>query len=123
MITGVIDLVFEHDGRFYIADYKSNLLGNTLADYTPERLRRAMLDRRYDLQYLLYILALHRYLQQRVPGYEYGRHMGGAVYLFLRALRPAHGPACGVFHDLPPAEVIDRLNLLVLAAPSREILP
>jgi exodeoxyribonuclease V beta subunit len=123
MITGVIDLVFEHDGRFYIADYKSNLLGNTLADYTPERLRRAMLDRRYDLQYLLYILALHRYLQQRVPGYEYGRHMGGAIYLFLRALRPAHGPACGVFHDLPPAEVIDRLNLLVLAAPSREILP
>lgn len=123
MITGVIDLVFEHDERFYIADYKSNLLGSTLADYTPERLRRAMLERRYDLQYLLYILALHRYLQHRLPGYDYARHMGGAVYLFLRALRPSRGPACGVFHDLPPVALIDRLNLLVLAAPAQEGVP
>lgn len=123
MINGVIDLVFEHDGRFYIADYKSNLLGSTLADYAPQRLRRAMLDRRYDLQYLLYILALHRYLQQRLPGYDYSQHMGGAVYLFLRALRPANGSAYGVFHDLPPAALIERLDLLVLAAPQQEEQP
>lgn len=123
MINGVIDLVFEHDGRFYIADYKSNLLGSALADYAPERLRRAMLDRRYDLQYLLYILALHRYLQQRLPGYDYSQHMGGAVYLFLRALRPANGSAYGVFHDLPPAALIERLDLLVLAAPQQEEQP
>lgn len=120
MITGVIDLVFEYDGRFYIADYKSNLLGSSLADYAPERLRRAMRERRYDLQYLLYILALHRYLQQRLPDYDYARHMGGALYLFLRALRPGNGPGCGVFSDLPPQSVVDRLNTLVLAAPAQE---
>src|SRR5690606_11961045 len=62
MITGVIDLVFEHEGRFYIADYKSNYLGSSLEDYAPGRLRRAMLERRYDLQAVLYVLALHRYL-------------------------------------------------------------
>ena len=82
-----------------------------------------MLDRRYDLQYLLYILALHRYLQQRLPGYDYSQHMGGAVYLFLRALRPANGSAYGVFHDLPPAALIERLDLLVLAAPQQEEQP
>ncbi len=116
LITGVIDLVFEHDGRYYIADYKSNLLGNALQDYAPPQLRRAMLERRYDLQALLYVLALHRYLQQRLPDYSYARHMGGAFYLFLRGLRVEHGPASGVFHDCPPVSLIARLELLLRPA-------
>ncbi len=110
MITGFIDLVFEHEGRFYIADYKSNLLGLHLSDYAPEALKKAMFDRRYDLQYLLYILALHRYLQQRVPHYHYDQHMGGAYYLFLRGMRPEQGPRYGVFFDLPPHSLIDELD-------------
>lgn len=110
MITGFIDLVFEHKGRFYIADYKSNLLGLRLSDYAPEALKKAMFDRRYDLQYLLYILALHRYLAQRLPHYHYDQHMGGAYYLFLRGMRPEHGPRYGVFFDLPPHSLIDDLD-------------
>lgn len=110
MITGFIDLVFEHEGKFYIADYKSNLLGLRLTDYAPEALAGAMFDRRYDLQYLLYILALHRYLQQRVPQYHYDQHMGGAYYLFLRGMRPEHGPRYGVYFDLPPFSLIDELD-------------
>ena len=110
MITGFIDLVFEHEGRFYIADYKSNLLGMRLTDYAPAALTKAMFDRRYDLQYLLYILALHRYLQQRVPHYHYDDHMGGAYYLFLRGMRPEHGPRYGVYFDLPPHSLIDELD-------------
>lgn len=113
LITGVIDLVFEHEGRFYIADYKSNLLGNALQDYAPSLLRRAMLERRYDLQSLLYVLALHRYLQQRLPDYAYERHMGGALYLFLRGLRVEQGPASGVVHDCPPVSLIARLEWLL----------
>ncbi len=116
LITGVIDLVFEHEGRFYIADYKSNLLGSALQDYAPALLRRAMLERRYDLQALLYVLALHRYLQQRLPDYAYERHMGGALYLFLRGLRVQHGPASGVFHDCPPISLIARLEQLLRPA-------
>lgn len=110
MITGFIDLVFEHEGRFYIADYKSNLLGMRLSDYTPEALRKAMFDRRYDLQYLLYTLALHRYLKQRVPHYHYDQHMGGAYYLFLRGMRPEHGPRFGVYFDFPPRMLIEELD-------------
>ena len=102
--------MFEHEGRFYIADYKSNLLGMRLTDYAPAALTKAMFDRRYDLQYLLYILALHRYLQQRVPHYHYDDHMGGAYYLFLRGMRPEHGPCYGVYFDLPPHLLIDELD-------------
>lgn len=116
MITGFIDLVFEHEGRFYIADYKSNLLGLRLSDYAPEALKKAMFDRRYDLQYLLYILALHRYLQQRMPHYHYDQHMGGAYYLFLRGMRPEHGARYGVFFDLPPHSLIDELDQRIFGA-------
>lgn len=122
MITGFIDLVFEHEGRYYIADYKSNLLGKRLSDYAPEALQRAMFDRRYDLQYLLYILALHRYLRQRVPHYHYDQHMGGAYYLFLRGMRPEHGPRFGVFFDLPPLSLIDELDQSVFGVyPTEEM--
>ncbi|MEK7260230.1 MAG: hypothetical protein AAB211_10615, partial [Pseudomonadota bacterium] len=90
-------------------------LGTQLDDYAPDKLRRAILDRRYDLQYLLYVLALHRYLRQRVRVYDYSRHMGGVYYLFLRGLRPASGPRYGVFHELPSPELIEKLDQQVFA--------
>ena len=118
MITGIIDLVFEHEGRFYIADYKSNYLGSSLEDYAPARLRRAMLERRYDLQAVLYVLALHRYLRQRISDYDYQRHMGGVYYLFLRGMRPQHGARYGVFHDCPALDLVERLDQVILGAAS-----
>ncbi len=114
MVTGVIDLVFEHDGRFYVVDYKSNLLGRRFDDYAPQALTEAMLGRRYDLQYLLYTLALHRYLGTRLPGYDYAHHIGGVLYLFLRGMRPATGPERGVFHTRPPWGLIDALDRQIL---------
>ena len=101
LITGAIDLIFEHNGKFYLVDYKSNHLGNTLKDYRPEQLAQAMLDRRYDLQSWLYTLALHRYLQQRLPNYDYANHFGGCYYLFLRGLRIQQGPDYGVHFHRP----------------------
>ena len=110
MVNGIIDLVFEYQGKFYIADYKSNFLGGSLDDYLPDRLRQAVFDRRYDLQYLLYTLAVHRYLRQRLDNYRYSEHFGGVYYLFLRGMRPEHGPACGVFHDRPGEQLIEQLD-------------
>jgi exodeoxyribonuclease V beta subunit len=110
MVTGVIDLVFEHDGRFYVADYKSNLLGRRFDDYAPDALGAAILARRYDLQYLLYTLALHRYLGSRLPGYDYARDLGGVFYLFLRGMRPETGPGRGVFFTRPPQALIETLD-------------
>lgn len=117
MITGVIDLIFEHEGRYYVADYKSNYLGAALEDYTPPILKRAMLDRRYDLQYLLYVVALHRYLRQRIPSYDYSESMGGVYYLFLRGMRPECGADYGVYFDLPPLGLIEELDKNIFGLP------
>ena len=113
MVNGIIDLVFEHEGKYYIADYKSNFLGGRLSDYSPPELKKAVLERRYDLQYLLYTLAMHRFLGQRLPDYRYNHHMGGVFYLFLRGMRPPSGPDRGVYFDLPDRALIEALDLEV----------
>jgi exodeoxyribonuclease V beta subunit len=109
-LRGFIDLVFQHEGRFYLVDYKSNRLGASAADYDQPALVRAMAEHHYFLQYHLYTLALHRHLRTRVAGYAYERHFGGAFYLFLRGMSPEHPPGTGVFCDLPSASLIDALD-------------
>jgi exodeoxyribonuclease V beta subunit len=115
MITGVIDLVFEYQGKYYLADYKSNYLGASLEDYTQQNLERAILDRRYDLQYLLYSIALHRYLSRRIPDYQYERDFGGVYYLFIRAMRPNQKTPHGVYFDLPDFADLNALDTLLTA--------
>jgi exodeoxyribonuclease V beta subunit len=117
LMTGVIDLVFVHQDRYYIADYKSNFLGTSVEDYCPEKLQLAMLERRYDLQSLLYSVALHRFLKQRLNGYNFEQHFGGAYYLFLRAMRPQHGARYGVHFDRPAEPAIQALDQLMRFTP------
>jgi len=110
LMTGYIDLVFRYQGRFYLADYKSNYLGGDAADYGQDNLALAMAGHRYDLQYLIYCVALHRYLGLRLADYDYDRHFGGVFYLFLRGMRPDLGPGSGVWHALPPRSLIEGLD-------------
>ncbi|HBO37829.1 MAG TPA: exodeoxyribonuclease V subunit beta, partial [Pasteurellaceae bacterium] len=70
----------------YLLDYKSNLLGGQPQDYNQSALARIMTEHHYDLQYLLYTLALHRYLQNRLPDYQYDSHFGGVIYAFMRGM-------------------------------------
>lgn len=112
-MKGFIDLVFEADGRFYLVDYKSNWLGPEPAAYQPERLAEAMARDAYVLQYLIYTVALHRYLRLRVADYHYEQHFGGVFYLFLRGMDPARGAACGVFQDRPALELVTALDGLM----------
>lgn len=99
MLKGFIDLVFRHEGRYYLLDYKSNWLGEDREAYTRPAMEQAMRAHRYDLQYQLYSLALHRYLRHRLADYDYDRHFGGVIYLFLRGMdgqeggRDLHHPA------------------------------
>ncbi len=111
MLKGFIDLVFCWQGRYYLLDYKSNWLGENNAAYTPEAMARAMAEHRYDLQYQLYALALHRYLRHRLADYDYQRHFGGVFYLFLRGLA-ADNPGNGVFYCRPDPALIDGLDNL-----------
>jgi len=115
MVTGVIDLVFEHQGLWYIADYKSNYLGPSPADYAQGRLLDAVHGHRYDLQALVYTLALHRYLVARLPGYAYGSHFGGVLYLFLRGMHPGHAPGTGVYALRPDPGLVATLDREVFA--------
>ncbi|MFM1988932.1 MAG: RecBCD enzyme subunit, partial [Pseudomonadota bacterium] len=117
MLKGFIDLVFEHDGRYYVADYKSNRLGDDDAAYTPDAMAASVLQERYDLQYVLYLLALHRLLRARLPDYDYDRHVGGAVYLYLRG---ADAPGHGVHAERPPKALIEALDRLFARASAKE---
>lgn len=105
-LHGYIDLVFQHRGQVWIVDYKSNRLGLRIEDYAAERLGAAMDAAGYRLQYLLYSVAVVRWMRQRVPGWDYARDFGGVLYLFLRGLDPALGPTHGVFADRPDAAFI-----------------
>jgi len=109
MLKGFIDLVFEHNGQYYVLDYKSNTLGENDSAYTDQTMGDAILNKRYDLQYVLYLLALHRLLKARLPGYDYDQHIGGAVYLFLRGVNSASG---GAFTDKPPRALMEQLDAL-----------
>jgi exodeoxyribonuclease V beta subunit len=103
MLTGFMDLVIEHDGRYWVIDYKSN----KLPSYAPDQLQAAVLEKRYDVQYVLYILALHRLLKIRLPNYNYGQHMGGAIYMFLRGIDQEQA---GVHATRPPEALIKALD-------------
>nr|WP_067288737.1 exodeoxyribonuclease V subunit beta [Marinobacterium profundum] len=112
MLKGFVDLVFRVDERYYIADYKSNHLGHDTHAYAQEALEAAMLEHRYDLQYQLYTLALHRLLRQRLPDYDYDTHMGGVFYLFVRGMRADAQDRCGVFERRPDKALIESLDRL-----------
>jgi len=109
MLKGFVDLVFEHEGRYYVADYKSNWLGPDDGAYTLEAMRDEVLHHRYELQYSLYLFALHRLLRSRLPDYDYERHVGGAVYVFLRGHA---APSQGLHLERPPAALMEALDRL-----------
>ncbi|AVD84856.1 exodeoxyribonuclease V subunit beta [Pseudomonas sp. SWI6] len=108
MFKGFIDLAFELDGRYYVADYKSNWLGPDIQAYDGMAMEKAILEHRYDLQYVLYLLALHRQLRARLPDYDYDRDVGGALFIFLRGASSGHG----VYFAKPPRVLIDALDAL-----------
>ena len=105
-LRGYVDLVVEHAGRWYILDYKSNWLGPRPDDYAPAALHAGMRAGGYTLQYVVYLVALHRYLAVRIPDYDYARHVGGAFYLFVRGIDPAAGMGRGVYFDRPSTECL-----------------
>lgn len=107
-MIGTIDLLLCHDGRYYIVDYKSNNLGADPARYEPSVLPGVLAREHYYLQFLIYTIAVHRYLRTRITGYAYDTHFGGVYYLFLRGMRT--GTQDGVFFHRPPLALIEALE-------------
>ena len=100
LMTGKIDLTYVRDGRWYVLDYKSN----RLPDYAPAQLEAAMRHSEYDLQALIYTVALHRWLRFRIgAGYDYARDFGGIRYLFCRGLDASRPVSPGMYaHSFAP---------------------
>lgn len=111
MLKGFADLVFEHAGRYWVLDYKTNALGPGDAAYTQAAMELGMAEHRYDIQATIYMLALHRLLRSRLgDAYEPRRQLGGAVFLFLRGIanRDTHG-CCVLGPDLELLGGLERL--------------
>ncbi|MEQ8484682.1 MAG: exodeoxyribonuclease V subunit beta [Pseudomonadales bacterium] len=113
LMQGFIDLTVEADGRYWVVDYKTNRLGERAADYGRDALAHAVRHGSYDLQYLIYLVALHRHLGRALPDYDPARHLGGAQYLFLRGLDGTSADT-GVFVDTPDPDFIVALDDLFL---------
>jgi len=107
-LSGVVDLAFEHDAKWWLVDWKSNHLGDTDQDYASDALANAMMQAHYTLQYHLYLLALHRHLSARQPGYDPALHWGGVVYVFLRGVT-GQGEG-GWFRDAPTPALLEALD-------------
>jgi exodeoxyribonuclease V beta subunit len=110
-LTGFIDLICAYPrsgtSRYYVMDYKTN----SLQDYGPDSLTHAMREHNYGLQYWIYTVVLHRYLQTRLPDYDYETHFGGVRYLFVRGMSPDR-PMSGVYQDRPDLERVEALAAL-----------
>lgn len=109
LMTGKIDLTYTTGGRWYVLDYKSN----RLPGYDAPQLARAMAHSEYDLQALIYTLALHRWLRFRLgDAYEYARDFGGIRYLFCRGLDASRVDSPGVHAQVYPEALVDALDQL-----------
>ena len=113
-MTGFMDLVVRHQGRYHLLDWKSNWLGASPAAYTPEALRLSMAENHYFLQYHLYCLALDRYLRLRLADYDYAEHFGGVHYVYLRGVDP-DVPGQGVHFNRPDTQFLMELGKALIA--------
>ncbi|GGH59607.1 exodeoxyribonuclease V beta subunit [Filimonas zeae] len=114
IMNGMMDLFFEHDGKYYILDWKSNYLGSALEEYNTEAIAAAMNESNYHLQYFIYTLAAKKYLESRLPGFDYETQFGGVIYLFVRGMR--NGNTTGIFYTRPLLDKISRLEKYSLSA-------
>lgn len=107
LLVGLIDLIFVHNGKYYIVDYKSNYLGSDLTDYDFNRLKKDIRENKYDLQYHIYTVALVKYLSKQIKDFDYDEHFGGVFYLYVRGMR--RESVTGLFYDKPEKQIIMKL--------------
>lgn len=114
IMNGKIDLFFEYQGKYYILDWKSNYLGNSVTDYDKDGLAAAMNENNYHLQYFIYTVAVKKYLETRIPGFNYEKQFGGVIYCFVRGVRNTSGQ--GIFTAKPSLKKIQLLESLLTKA-------
>jgi exodeoxyribonuclease V beta subunit len=115
LLKGYVDLVFRHDGLYYLLDWKTNDLGEDPGAYSKEALGKYIVESEYILQYHLYTVAVEQYLRHRCRDHDYETRFGGVLYVFLRGLDP-ESPGQGVFFDKPDASLVEALRTVIVAS-------
>jgi exodeoxyribonuclease V beta subunit len=110
IMNGKMDLFFEHDDRYYILDWKTNHLGTDAGNYSIPALTEAMREHNYHLQYLIYTLAVKKYLQSRIPGFDYHKQFGGVIYFFVRGVRA--GTENGIYTIKPSIDIMEKTEAI-----------
>ena len=108
-MTGFIDLIFRHNNKYYIIDWKSNKLDGTPESFELPGIKKEIAKNYYFLQYLIYTVALDKYLSQTIPNYHYDTHFGGVYYIFLRGVDSDINSNRGIFYDKPDKILISNL--------------
>ena len=111
-LRGEIDLVYEYAGKYYVVDYKSNYLGNSLSNYNNESLSAAMNKAGYWLQAAIYQVALHRFLRLRLNDYvgNETQYLGAVEYVFLRGIDSQGAQNYGRIQWQIPFELVKALD-------------
>ena len=111
-LRGEIDLVYEYAGKYYVVDYKSNYLGNSLSNYNNENLSAAMNKAGYWLQAAIYQVALHRFLRLRLKDYvgNETQYLGAVEYVFLRGIDSQGAQNYGRIQWQIPFELVKALD-------------
>ena len=111
-LRGEIDLVYEYAGKYYVVDYKSNYLGNSLSNYNKENLSTAMNKAGYWLQAAIYQVALHRFLRLRLKDYvgNETQYLGAVEYVFLRGIDSQGAQNYGRIQWQIPFELVKALD-------------
>ncbi|HHH55254.1 MAG TPA: hypothetical protein ENK91_16445, partial [Bacteroidetes bacterium] len=111
VMHGFIDLLFVHQNKFYILDWKTNHLGNNSESYSSEKLKAAIEENNYFLQYYIYTIAAKRFLEKHIPDFDFNLNFGGVYYLFLRGMRMDKDT--GIFFAKPQKDIIDRIENII----------
>jgi exodeoxyribonuclease V beta subunit len=113
-MTGFIDMIFRHNGKYYLVDWKSNKAGQSRMDYTPERLKNIMEADRYNMQLAIYTVALDCYLAVTKKDYDYDKDFGGVFYIFLRGVSSSDS-STGIYFEKPAKEKLNGLKSKILS--------
>ncbi|QCI20582.1 exodeoxyribonuclease V subunit beta [Buchnera aphidicola (Brachycaudus cardui)] len=111
ILRGFIDLFFIYNKKYYILDYKSNWLGKDNNFYSMQSIKKEIINRRYDIQYQIYTVAIHKYLEKKIKNYNYQKDFGGVFYIFLRAVNNQENH--GIFYTMPNYSLIKKLVTLM----------
>ncbi|MDV7391778.1 PD-(D/E)XK nuclease family protein, partial [Arthrospira platensis SPKY1] len=100
-LTGFMDRLVYHKGRWGVIDWKTNDLGADASLYSEAALHHHIRHHHYLLQSVLYLVALRRFIGPSAP-------LVGAWVVYLRGI--SANTSQGILHVHPPEALLSELS-------------